>query len=391
MRLALWTPRPDVAWATAILPHLRKEADVEVVTSAAPRSPGFELDLYHVADDPAHGFVYRALRERPGLVLLADWSLRRLVRSATAGDAGGFVAAARRAHGDTGAFVARQVERGLGGEELPSLLVLNDRVIEASLGLVAFTEAVRARAAARLPGRPVVHLPLGFVRRPGDLPERGAARETLGVPPGATLVAVVASPGEGARRALASVRGIETGVLTRPWPDEEEAARHLLAAADLAIALESPSENRPPAPVLQAVAAGLPTIVSAGSIAARELPDGVVVTVSPGPSEAAELEALLLVLVRDVRLRGRVSALARAHAEACRDPAPVASQLLALVRDLLPAGRRARVAFGARREAEATPLGWALDELRWAAAGLGLDELPPGIEPLLSPLLPGRS
>jgi hypothetical protein len=323
-------------------------------------------------------------------VLLADWALPRLVRSATTGEAGGFVAAARRAHGDTGAFVAGQVQRGLGGEELPALLVLNDRVLEASLGLVAFTEAVRARAAARLPGRPVVHLPLGFVGLPGDLPERGAAREALGVSPGATLVAVVAPPGVGALRALASVRAVETGLLTRAWPDDEAAARPLVAGADVAIALEGPSGNGPPAPVLRAVAAGLPTIVSAGSSAAAELPDGVVVTVSPGPSEAAELEALLLRLVQDVRLRGRVSALALAHAKARRDPAPAASQLLALVRDLLATDRRPCVAFGARAEAEATLLGWALDELRWAAAGIGLDDLPPGIGPLLSPLLPGR-
>jgi glycosyltransferase involved in cell wall biosynthesis len=240
-----------------------------------------------------------------------------------------------------------------------------------------------------MPGRAVVHLPLGFVGLPGDLPERGAARGALGVPWGATLVAVVVSPGV-AGRALASVRAVEAGLLARAWPDDEAAARPLLAAADMAIALEGPSGNGPSGPVLQAVAAGLPTIVSAGSVTAAELPDGVVVTVSPGPSEAAELEALLLRLVQDVRLRGRVSALARAHAEARRDPAPAASQLLALVRDLLATERRARVAFGARAEIETTLLGWALGELRWAAAGLGLDDLPPGIEPLLSPLLPGR-
>jgi hypothetical protein len=372
----------------AILPHLRRDADVLVVTSAGGRSAGVDLDLYHVADDPAHGFVHRALRERPGLVLLADWALRRLVRSETAGEAGGFVAAARRAHGDTGDFVARQVQRGLGGEELPSLLVLNDRVLEASLGLVAFTEAVRARAALRLPGRPVVHLPLGFVGLPRDLPVREAAREALGLPPGAILVAVVGSLDVGAGRALASVRAAEAGLRARAWPDDEAASRQLLAAADLAIALDGPSGNGPPAPVFRAVAAGIPTIVSAGSSAAAELPDGVVVTVSPGPTGPAEIEALLLRLVRDERLRGRVRALALAHAEARRDPGPHASQLLVLVRDLLARDRPAPDAPGARGE-EATPLGWALDELRGAAAGLGLEDLPPGIERLLSPLLPG--
>jgi glycosyltransferase involved in cell wall biosynthesis len=368
------------------VPLLEREVPVEVVTRDA--TPVASLDLYHVADDPAHVFVHRALRRRPGVVLLADWSLHRLARAEAAeqGGAGAYRAEARRAHGTTGAFIARQVERGLAGE-LPPLLAMNDRVLEASLGLVAFTESVRARAKGRLPGTPVVHLPLDFVGSPVDTPLRGAAREALGVPAGGFLVALLSAPGERAATALRAVSAAEPLLRVRPWPEDPDAGRRLLAAADVAVALEHTPGGGLSSPLVRAIVAGVPTLVSAGTGAASDLPEGVAVRVSPGPSEAAELEALLLRLVRDSRLRVRVGALARAHADARRDPAPAAHALLALAADVERSSGEALRAFAARRAREGTLLASAIEELRWGARALGLADLPPGIEPLVAPLL----
>jgi hypothetical protein len=133
---------------------------VLVVPEAPDAPPDADLHLYHVADDPAHGFVYRALLREPGLVVLEDWNLHRLVHAETAGrgDPAAYRREARRAHGDTGSFVAEQVLAGRGGA-LPSLVPLNDRVLEATLGLATTRADVRARAAARLGARPVVLLP----------------------------------------------------------------------------------------------------------------------------------------------------------------------------------------------------------------------------------------
>lgn len=386
MRLALWTPRPDAAWVAALVPLLEREVRVEIVAGGA--APGASLDLYHVADDPAHVFVHRALRRRPGVVLLAEWRLHRLARAEAMEHGGGnaYRAAARRAHGTTGAFVARQVERGLGGE-LPSLLAMNDRVLEASLGLVAFTESVRARAQERLPGRPVAHLPLDFVGSPMDTPPRGAAREALGVPADGFLVALLSTPGERAATALRAVRAAEPGLRMQPWPEDPVAGRLLLAAADVAVALEHAPGGGLPSPLVRAIVAGVPTLVSAGTGAASDLPEGVAVRVSPGPSEAAELEALLLRLVRDPRLRERVSALARAHADARRDPAHAARTLLSLATDVARSSGEGLRAFTARRAGEGTLLASALEEVRGGARSLGLLDLPPGIEPLVAPLL----
>jgi predicted RNA-binding Zn ribbon-like protein len=127
--------------------------------------------------------------------------------------------------------------------------------------------------------------------------------------------------------------------------------------------------------------------VSAGSAAASDLPEGVAVRVSPGPSEGAELEALLLRLVRDPLLRARVGALGRAHADARRDPTPAARALLSLVADVERSGGEERRAFDTRRAQEGTLLTSALEELRWGAFSLGLADLPRQIEPRLAPLL----
>lgn len=383
MRLALWTPYPDAAWVVALLPLLRREAEVVLVPGEDVGAPAADLHLYHVADDPAHVFVHRALRFRPGLVLLADWGLHRLVHACAAGDVGAYLAEARRAHGEMGTFVARQVARGLGGELLPALLTLNDRVLEASLGLVAFTEYVRARAAARLPGRPVAHLPLAFVGSGEVLPGRDAARAALGVRADEALVASL-SPESG--RALERV-GAGGRVRVRPWRENEGSL--LLAAADVAVALEYPPGGGLPPSLARALAAGLPTLVSAGTAAAAEMEDGVVVKVSPGPTEAAELAALLDRLLVDAALRRRVGALALAHAGARRDPAPVAASLHALARVVARTGAEELRAFAADRAEEGTLLASALEEVRGGARELGLVGLPPGLEPLVGPLLGG--
>jgi hypothetical protein len=201
------------------------------------------------------------------------------------------------------------------------------------------------------------------------------------------LVALVSAPGERAARALRAVCAAEPGLRVMSWPDDPGAGRLLLAAADVAVALEHTSRGSLPSPLVSAVVSGVPTLVSAGSGAASDLPEGVAVRVSPGPSEAAELEALLLRLVHDPRLRERVGALARAYAGARRDPAPAARALLALVADVEGSSGEARRAFDARAAQEGTLLASALEEVRGGARGLGLAELPPGIEPRVAPVL----
>jgi hypothetical protein len=391
LKLALWSPRVRSGWVAALRPFLERGADLRLVPeSAAAAPPDADLHLYDVADDPAHGYVYRALARRPGVVVLASWSLHRLVHAETAGrgDVAAYLREARRAHGEKGTFVARQVLRGLGGTLLPTLLPLNDRVLESSVGLVAPSENIRARASARLPGRPVIHLPLAL-EGVAPLPGRGEARRSLGLAPEEPIVTAL-RPGEAdsppARVAEALAR-VPSAVL---WTSDDDPRRdERLAAADVVVALEHPVGGALPGAIASALAAGRPTLVSAGSAAAVEFPEGVVVPVSPGLTERGEVEALVRRLLEDAPLRARVGRLARAHVEGLRDPARSAHSLLALVAVVARDGAATLRALAADRAAEGTLLGWALEEVRWGARDLGIVGLPLGIEPLLGPLLGG--
>ena len=161
MKLALWTPLRERGWPARLAPALGRAAELVVVGTETTARPAVDLDLYHLADDPAHGFVYRALLDRPGLVLLDDWSLHGLVWAETAGrgEVASYRRDARRERGATGDFIARQVVAGCGGA-LTGLLPLNGRVLDASVALATPREEIRARAARRLCGRSVVRLAL---------------------------------------------------------------------------------------------------------------------------------------------------------------------------------------------------------------------------------------
>jgi len=214
VRVALWTPTLS-GWAAALAAELEREPDLTLVRAEPRERPAAELDLYHVAGSPEHGFVYRALRQRPGIVLLAEWGLHALVHAETAGrgDARAYLREARHSHGDTGVFVARQVLAGMGGA-LPGLVAMNQRVLEASLVIVALTEAIRERSAAAVTGCPVVFLPLA---------EADAAASA------ASLVALIAqtAPRADALREDIATRAAATGPRARAEDELRWVAREL--------------------------------------------------------------------------------------------------------------------------------------------------------------------
>jgi hypothetical protein len=157
MKVALWTPLAGTVASAA--PLLARELELVIVGTPEGARPKAELDVYHVRDSPACGFIYRALVERAGVVVLDHWNLHALVFAETAGRGKPDV---YRREARRGARRRRQLRgtpdaRGLGGE-LGRLVSMNRRVLESSLGLVSFDAEIAARAATLLPGRPVLHV-----------------------------------------------------------------------------------------------------------------------------------------------------------------------------------------------------------------------------------------
>jgi len=127
-------------------------------------------------------------------------------------------------------------------------------------------------------------------------------------------------------------------------------------------------------------------LVTAGTPAALEFPDGVVVPVDPWPNEQAQLSALLAHLVANPPLRESIGRLARAHALAHLDLPRSVETLVSFLAEV-HAGKAARLAA---LRADAAPEGSMLDDLleevRWAARDLGLSGVHLGLEEILGSL-----
>jgi glycosyltransferase involved in cell wall biosynthesis len=401
------------------LPHLARGAEVRLV-SEEEEAVDADLDVYHVGNSSAHAYAYRAALRKPGVVFLHDWSLHHLVLGETVekGDVPGYLREMRRAHGDAGTFVARQVARGLGGDILPALFPLNDRILEGSLGVVGLTGHIASRAARRLPGRPVLHLPHHLSLPLDPLPSRDEARRQLGLPGDALLLTApgLATPAKRldvAIRAAAVVRrrypslrlvvagdvdprvplqawaqaaGISDALLVTGRLAMDDFVRHL-CAADVVLSLRFPSHGEMSGALVRALGVGRPALVTAGSPAAEEFPEGVVVPVDPGPRGEAELVALLEALLRSPDLRDGVGRVARDHVRRHHDLAATTDRLLAFLAGVLEGKARTLHALSAEQAPEGSLLAYALEEVRWAARDLGLGGAPPGVGKALQDLL----
>jgi glycosyltransferase involved in cell wall biosynthesis len=428
VRLAVWTPLPPSAsgiadYAAEQLPFLGQGADVQVVVEdpaavvapahvrlvAAHEPVDADLDLYQIGNSPSHAYVYHAALARPGVVLLHDWSLHDLVLHETVGRGNRslYLREMRRAHSETGTFVGRQVARALGGEVLPGMFPLNDRLLESSLGVVGLTAQIATRAAARLPQRPVLRLPHHLALPLDPPPTRQDARRALGLPQDAE---VVVAPGlasaakrlEVAIRMLARLRpahprlrlviagGVDRDLPLESWARDagvadavhvtgrlgaEDFVRHL-AAADVLLALRFPSHGEISGALVRGLGVGRPALVTGGTPAAEEFPAGVVVPVDPGPSEADELYALVDHLLRQPERCDTIGRLAREHVRAHHDLAATTARLAAFLTDVAARRDGLRAEIEANRVPEDTLLGYLMDEVRWAALDLGLPTVP---------------
>jgi glycosyltransferase involved in cell wall biosynthesis len=428
VRIAVWSPGAASGsgiadYVAEQLPLLRRHADVICVDeSGASQAAAARADLhvYHLGNSPAHAFVYRAALREPGVVVLHEWSLHHLVLCETVerGDTARYLREMRRAHGPVGSYVGRQVARALGGDLLPALFPLNDRILEASLGVVGLTQRVARHAAARLPGRPVLHLPHHVCVPIEPVPSRVEARRQLGLPEQARIVTApglataskrldVAIRVLGRLRArMPSLRMVVAGAVDPrlpldAWAAEagvadrlsvtgrlslEDFVRHL-AAADVVLALRFPTHGEISGALLRALGVGRCTMVTAGTPASEEFPDGVVVPVEPGRCEAAALEALLVQLLEDDRLRGAIERLAREHVRRRHELADTVARLARFLDEVRRRKREILERLTEDRAEEGSLLGYLMEEVRWGARELGLPGVHLGMRPLIEELI----
>ena len=113
-------------------------------------------------------------------------------------------------------------------------------------------------------------------------------------------------------RAAARERGPDDAGLDGAWTLTGRLALHdfvrHLCAADVVLALRFPSHGEMSGALVRALGVGRPVLVSAGTPAADEFPEGVVVPVGPGPHEEDELYAVLGHLAGAPALRETIGA-----------------------------------------------------------------------------------
>jgi len=180
-------------------------------------------------------------------------------------------------------------------------------------------------------------------------------------------------------------RLILTGRLDLP-----DFVRHL-CAADVVVSLRFPTHGEISGALVRALGVGRPVLVTAGTPASEEFPEGVVVPVDPGPTQEDELVALLDLLLSDRGLRDRIASLARDHVLEHHDLARTALALGQFLEDV--GARKAELlsALAADQAEEGTLLGYLMEEVRWGARDLGLPGAPLDLSPVLAGLLRSRA
>jgi len=441
MRLNVWSPLPPshsgiADYVAEQLPLLSSRTELALVvedkdavdaalkTAYDVRDPAAateaELDLYHLGNSPAHGFVHRQALRRPGVVVLHDFSLHHLVLRETVerGDPAAYLREMRRAYGEVGSFVGRQVARALGGDLLPALFPLNERVLRRSLGVVGLTRHVVARAKQRVPeGRPVLHLPHHLALPLDPPPSRQEARRALGLPQDALLVtapglATASKRLDAALAALGRIRGqhpelrlVVAGAVDPQLPlgDFIAAAglgplvsltgrlslddfERQLAAADVLLALRFPHHGEISGALVRGLGVGRPALVSAGSPAAEEFPEGVVIPVDPGRAELEELVALLARLLADAALREGIGRMAREHVRRHHNLHESVDTLVGFLETAHAGKAETLRAIESAQLPEGSLLEYLHEELSFGAYDLGLGGFELGADALLAEL-----
>ncbi len=396
MRVDVWSALPPAATGIAdyvaeSLPELAKHVGVvcrveDPADVAASLSGTFsmreavgprlgDLDVFHVGNSPAQGYVWRTARQRPGVVVLHEWCLTHVVRHETLGkgDGWGWRRETRLGRGAQGAFFAGLVEAGWGGDILPLCFPSNEALLHGALGVVTLSRATADRVRGLRPRAPVLALPQHFVQ-PAVTPERGEARRGLGIADGrfvivspglvtpakrldlavsalarvvaagvdAELIVVGPAPPAGssvtrlAHEAGVADRVRETGHLS---PSSFDAA---LVAADVVLGLRFPSHGETSAAAIRALGLGACVFLTAGSETAMEIPRATCVLVSPGPWEGAELTELLLNIARRPDWRMALGAAAGKHIARHHSLGGTVSTLVAFLEDVRESQRGLR-------------------------------------------------
>ncbi|WP_176952758.1 glycosyltransferase family protein [Belnapia rosea] len=374
--------------------------------------------LYQLGNNPGHGGVLRALRDRPGVTVLHDPGLLHLYES-TGEDRASILAGMRHAVPGLAATYARHLrEDGVSTRANHLLFDLAGEVLARSRAVILHSRFALNRlrlahgAAATAHAAVIPHL-----LPPGRPPDRAAARARLGIAPGTFLVVTAGFASQAKRldwvlaalEGLPALRWIHAGgvppALARRIGARATITGHLaeaefdahIAAADALVNLRFPSAGESSGSVARGLRAGVCCLVSATG-AFTELPREAVIHLPLAGGAGALAEALAGLAAAPERAAA-IGAAGRRHAEAemalpaiaaryrevietawaVPPPAPRPPPLLRVAADrALIAAALAGRSGPCRLRLDGPDPGW-LAECSLAPGGLAEALLPPGV------------
>lgn len=369
-RIAWFTPLPPVEsgislYNQELLPLLATAWDIDVfVDRYRPSAPAETSSLhirparefrprnrrepylavvYQMGNSPAHAYMYETALAMPGLLVLHDTVLHHLRLSMLLQQrgAGRYRALMREHYGEAGAETATRVLRG----QIPESLFaypLSEDLIRAAKLVALHSQFSLEQVRSLAPEAPVERVPMG-VPLP-QLVERGEARKRLSLPEESFVIASVTHINpykridvvlRAARKLrerlplrvvlagsvsplmpldrLISLYGL-TGVAEHLGYVTDEAARLLVAAADVCVNLRYPIAGETSASLLRTMGSGRPVFVTdSGSF--QEIPDGAAVKVPPDALEESYILELFEALAGQPELAAKIGRNARRFIE----------------------------------------------------------------------------
>lgn len=404
MKLAYWSPLSPMGTGVAdyseeLLPFLAEGAEIHLfVDGYRPANPSirerfswhqardyeevdarehFDLNLYQLGNSSYHRYALNAALRFPGVVVLHDLVLQHLFLglSVERGNVELYVSEMRRAYGERGAALGRQIAAALGSELLTSKFPLCERVVERSYGVLVLTRHMQRWLQQRFGSMPVGKFigkaPHHYAPAPALLAGSAAeARQRLGLPAEGMLVAAFGLLTRAKRidRALEGfalfarkhpeARFFLVGEVQKGFPLAEMTERPglsgkvmvtghqpmdrfylYLQAADVVVNLRFPSSGELSGTLIRALGMGKPVLVSnLGPFV--EFPEWTVARIDIGPAEIEEIAATLDLLARRPDLREAMGRFAREHVEAVYSLPAEAAAYRAFLQQVLEARRQ---------------------------------------------------
>ena len=378
MRLAWFTPLPPMPsgisdYSAELLPLLAERAEVEVFcppsarrlhapAGIAVRSPeafdpsAFDATVYHLGNNPQHGFIYETALRHPGICVFHDLSLHHLIAHLMIED--GWDPARYRAlcaeelgPGDGGRLAALMLSGATSGFE-KFLFPLIGRSARRASAIVVHSRWGRERIRMVAPDVPVAVIPHHAGVPPPELDGvgRAEARRALGIPAEgflvghfgflgaekqpravlgglahlrrsdrqARLLVVGADHTGGGLARAARTAGVAEAVRTTGFVSLTEFYR-ALRAVDAVVNLRYPTAGESSGTLARALAESRAVIVNRLHVFA-ELPDEVALKVEVDGPQAEQVGAHLARLASDPAFRAGMESRAGDHAATTLDP-----------------------------------------------------------------------